>query len=202
MLRAAGPTRFWRFRRGRCPEAAGAVPARSQVGRPAAPCTHRGSARPRPHPAPAPLCCPPHTRSPSPTHHNPRELTTLDLGGNDIGPEGAKALGEALGGHPALKSVELGYNPLGPEGAETLANTFKFDTKARPWVVGGGGLGFGGLGQFTCGCRGMGRARPRVHCWGEPAASRRQHPPPSSPACAACPPPLSVILVRRGARAG
>jgi hypothetical protein len=69
-----------------------------------------------------------HAHTPAKTS---RELSTLDLGGNDIGPEGAAALGSALGGHPVLKSVELGYNPLGPEGAETIANTFKFNTKVN-----------------------------------------------------------------------
>jgi Ran GTPase-activating protein (RanGAP) involved in mRNA processing and transport len=45
-----------------------------------------------------------------------RSLHTLDLGGNDIGPEGAKVLADTLGSSPALKLLELGYNPLGPEG--------------------------------------------------------------------------------------
>lgn len=87
------------------------------------------------------LMRPPPPTPPAAAAAAPRALHTLDVGGNDIGPEGAKALAEALAGHPALKSLELGYNPLGPTGAETVAGAFKFNTKV--WT-GGRGLGVWG----------------------------------------------------------
>jgi Ran GTPase-activating protein (RanGAP) involved in mRNA processing and transport len=51
----------------------------------------------------------------------PRSLKNLDLGGNDVGPDAAAVLAEALLQHPNLRLLELGYNPLGPAGAATVA---------------------------------------------------------------------------------
>ncbi len=71
------------------------------------------------------------------------KVITLDLRGNHIGPEGAKALGEALKGHPSLQILYLGtalgntssciigycYNEkgnlLGDEGAKGIADGLK-----------------------------------------------------------------------------
>ena len=65
-----------------------------------------------------------------------KALATLDLGGNNIGPEGAKALAAVLKGHEALRSLELGYNPLGPAGTKTIVDVAKFDAKVCLFVGG------------------------------------------------------------------
>ena len=65
-----------------------------------------------------------------------KALTTLDLGGNNIGPEGVKALAAVLKGHEALRSLELGYNPLGPAGTKTIVDVAKFDAKVCLFVGG------------------------------------------------------------------
>lgn len=54
-------------------------------------------------------------------------LELLDIGGNNIGPEGIKVLLSALKGNLTLKTLELGYNPIGEEGAKALAETIKYD---------------------------------------------------------------------------
>lgn len=54
-------------------------------------------------------------------------LKSLDIGGNNIGPEGIKVLLEALRGNNTLRSLELGYNPIGEEGAKHLADVVKYD---------------------------------------------------------------------------
>ena len=46
-------------------------------------------------------------------------LTTLNLSGNGIGPEGAKALAKGHG-YPALGSLDLSMNPVGAEGVKAL----------------------------------------------------------------------------------
>jgi hypothetical protein len=56
-------------------------------------------------------------------------LTRLELGGNALGPAGAKSLAGGLRGHPGLRSLDLGYNPLGPEGAQAVADVVKFELK-------------------------------------------------------------------------
>lgn len=59
------------------------------------------------------------------------DLKILDLGGNNIGPEGASLLSSALRGHKALRSLELGYNPLGPEGLKAISDVIKYELKVR-----------------------------------------------------------------------
>ena len=54
-------------------------------------------------------------------------LKLLDIGGNNIGPEGIKVLLEALRGNQTLTTLELGYNPIGEEGAKHLADVLKYD---------------------------------------------------------------------------
>lgn len=53
--------------------------------------------------------------------HPCRKLKSLDVGGNDAGPDAAAALADALLSHPSLTLLELGYNPLGPGGAAAVA---------------------------------------------------------------------------------
>ena len=48
-------------------------------------------------------------------------LTSLDVGQNQIGPEGARAIGESLRVNGSLTSLNLAANKLGPEGATALA---------------------------------------------------------------------------------
>lgn len=57
-------------------------------------------------------------------------LEVLDLGGNDIGPEGVKVLAEALKHAPKLKTLELGNNPIGADGVKALVDVFKHDQVA------------------------------------------------------------------------
>ncbi len=54
-------------------------------------------------------------------------LTSLDVGGNNIGPEGITALANALKGNDALRTLELGYNPIKEKGAQALADVVKYD---------------------------------------------------------------------------
>ena len=56
-----------------------------------------------------------------------KSLKVLDIGGNNIGPEGIKVLLEALRGNDTLRNLELGYNPIGEEGAKHLADVIKYD---------------------------------------------------------------------------
>ncbi len=57
-----------------------------------------------------------------------RSLTALDVGGNNIGPQGAIAIAGALKGNDVLKTLELGYNPIGAEGAQAFGESIKYDT--------------------------------------------------------------------------
>lgn len=61
-----------------------------------------------------------------------KRLAILDVGGNNIGPDGIAALGSALSGHKALKTLELGYNPIGEVGARSLANILKYELAVSP----------------------------------------------------------------------
>jgi Ran GTPase-activating protein (RanGAP) involved in mRNA processing and transport len=53
---------------------------------------------------------------------------TLDLSRNDLGPEGGKALAEALKANTALQTLDISRNDLGPEGGKALAEALKVDT--------------------------------------------------------------------------
>ena len=53
------------------------------------------------------------------------QLTTLKLWGNEIGPEGARAIGEWLRDHRTLKELWLGENKIGAEGAKALADALR-----------------------------------------------------------------------------
>ena len=63
-------------------------------------------------------------------------LKLLDIGGNNIGPNGILAVMSALRGNETLKTLELGYNPLGPDGAKHLADVVKYDLKVGRWCQG------------------------------------------------------------------
>ncbi len=58
-------------------------------------------------------------------------LVSLDVGGNNIGPEGIAALAGALRGNDALRTLELGYNPIREKGAQALADVVKYDLQVR-----------------------------------------------------------------------
>ena len=47
------------------------------------------------------------------------KLTTLDLGYNKIGPEGAHAIANVLSEMPQLTTLVLGFNKIGPDGARS-----------------------------------------------------------------------------------
>ena len=52
-------------------------------------------------------------------------LTSLDLYGNNIGPEGAIALANALKTNRTLTVLNLGWNNIGAEGVQTLTEALK-----------------------------------------------------------------------------
>lgn len=85
-------------------------------------------------------------------------LRVLDIGGNNIGPDGIAVLVQALKGHEALRSLELGYNPIGPEGVKSLVEVAKYDLQVR-WAFDWTALLLaGGAGAFFYGTHG-GRAK-------------------------------------------
>ena len=55
-------------------------------------------------------------------------LTTLDLGLNAIGDEGAKTIAKALKVNKGLTTLDLGHNAIGDEGAKTIAEALKVTT--------------------------------------------------------------------------
>lgn len=63
-----------------------------------------------------------------------KTLTSIDIGGNNIGPDGAKALAAALQGNEALRSLEMGYNPIGAEGVKALTEIFRHDMKVGLFI--------------------------------------------------------------------
>lgn len=82
-----------------------------------------------------------------------KTLKTLDIGGNNIGHEGAKLLAGALKGNKTLKTLELGYNPVATEGAKALVDALKYETevgKPLPCACGFDVLCI----QFVCDCIG------------------------------------------------
>jgi NLR family CARD domain-containing protein 3 len=58
-------------------------------------------------------------------------LTSLDMGGNNIGPEGITVVLNALRGNDTLETLELSYNPIGDKGAKALSDVLKYDVKVR-----------------------------------------------------------------------
>ncbi len=63
-------------------------------------------------------------------------LVSLDVGGNNVGPDGITALAGALRGNDTLRTLELGYNPIGDKGAQALADVVKYDLKVYIWFSG------------------------------------------------------------------
>jgi Ran GTPase-activating protein (RanGAP) involved in mRNA processing and transport len=55
-------------------------------------------------------------------------LTSLDLGYNDLGEGGGRALAETLRLNSTLKSLNLGYNQLGEGAGRALAETLRLNT--------------------------------------------------------------------------
>jgi hypothetical protein len=58
-------------------------------------------------------------------------LTTINLGYNDIGNEGAKAVAEMLQVNATLTTINLGYNTIGYEGAKSLAEFLQSNATPR-----------------------------------------------------------------------
>jgi hypothetical protein len=56
---------------------------------------------------------------------NDPELATLDLGFNDIGPDGAKAIAEALKNNNSLTTLDLMNNHIDDAGAQAIAEALK-----------------------------------------------------------------------------
>lgn len=61
-----------------------------------------------------------------------RSMVTLDLGGNNVGPDGIKVLAAAIRDNDNLRSLELSYNPIGSAGAKAIADVAKFNMKVAP----------------------------------------------------------------------
>ena len=55
-------------------------------------------------------------------------LTEINLGGNNIGDEGGKAIGEALKVNTSLTEINLGDNKIGDEGAKAIGEALKVNT--------------------------------------------------------------------------
>ena len=55
-------------------------------------------------------------------------VTTVYLGGNQIGDEGAKAIAESLKVNTTVTEVILGGNQIGDEGAKAIAESLKVNT--------------------------------------------------------------------------
>lgn len=55
------------------------------------------------------------------------KLTDLELGGNNLGADGASAIAAAIKGHKELKTLDLSSNAIGVGGARALADALKFD---------------------------------------------------------------------------
>ncbi len=56
---------------------------------------------------------------------------SLDVNGNNIGPEGMSVLAAALKGNETLRTLEVGYNPISDKGAQALVDVLKYDMQAR-----------------------------------------------------------------------
>ena len=55
------------------------------------------------------------------------QLTDLDLGDNQLGPEGGKAVAEALKINTSITHIDLRNNDLGPEGGKAVAEALKIN---------------------------------------------------------------------------
>ena len=55
-------------------------------------------------------------------------LTNIDLDGNNIGDEGAKAIGEALKVNTSLTEIYLDGNNIGVEGGKAIGEALKVNT--------------------------------------------------------------------------
>ena len=70
-----------------------------------------------------------------------RSLTSANLGGNNIGDDGAKDLSEALKTNSTLKTLELIDNDIGSAGAQSLADMLKVNRALTTLNLAGCGIG-------------------------------------------------------------
>jgi Ran GTPase-activating protein (RanGAP) involved in mRNA processing and transport len=75
---------------------------------------------------------------------NDRTLTTLDINGNHIGSEGAKALATALSGNETLTTIDIIFNNIGDEGAQAIAEALKTNTTLTKLNISGNNIGDAG----------------------------------------------------------
>eukprot|EP00633_Aureoumbra_lagunensis_P003707 CAMPEP_0197301422 /NCGR_PEP_ID=MMETSP0890-20130614/50389_1 /TAXON_ID=44058 ORGANISM="Aureoumbra lagunensis, Strain CCMP1510" /NCGR_SAMPLE_ID=MMETSP0890 /ASSEMBLY_ACC=CAM_ASM_000533 /LENGTH=734 /DNA_ID=CAMNT_0042780721 /DNA_START=433 /DNA_END=2636 /DNA_ORIENTATION=- len=68
-------------------------------------------------------------------------LQKLDLSANNIGVEGAIAIGRALATNTSLKALNLGANNIGVEGAKALATALGTNTSLQKLWLGGNNIG-------------------------------------------------------------
>lgn len=52
---------------------------------------------------------------------------SLEVNGNNIGPEGMKLLVDAIKDNKNLRTLEISYNPIGDVGAKPLIDVLKHD---------------------------------------------------------------------------
>ena len=68
-------------------------------------------------------------------------MTNLNLSGNSIGADGAKAIAEALKVNPVLNNLDLGFNDIGKpqydSGGVTLTLTLTPNPNPRDWNANG-----------------------------------------------------------------
>jgi len=62
-------------------------------------------------------------------------VTTLALGGNSIGDEGAKAIAEALKVNAVVTTLALGNNNIGNDGAKAIAEALKVNVVLTKLVL-------------------------------------------------------------------
>eukprot|EP00808_Paulinella_micropora_P023624 g11902.t1 len=68
-------------------------------------------------------------------------LQTLDLYNNNIGPDGAKAIGKALELNQTLRELNLRYNKIGDDGANAIGEALKVNTTVQTLNIGYNNLG-------------------------------------------------------------
>ena len=60
-----------------------------------------------------------------------QRLVSLEVNGNNIGPEGMAVLAASLKGNKTLRTLEVGYNPISDKGAQALVDVLKYDMQVQ-----------------------------------------------------------------------